>query len=277
MAFHRVLRWYLDLRNRADFALRRRIAWHRPGLAFENQSKEVLFRSLPEGERQECETRAAGLIGAYHLASFRDASTVDNFLENLYYLDLLEHALEAAGRPLPDEISAADVGCSSWFYVQALHALLNWWRCPEQRSVSLEGYEADPHRLYRNFHSRGDHALAHIRRLKGVTYRPTAFYRQPGRFDLITMLFPFVFVDDHLGWGLPAAMFSPATLLADAHASLKPGGLLVIVNQGEREHLRQRELLEEEGLSILAAGRHRQPLFYSYDIDRYFLAGSDER
>lgn len=270
------IQWLIDLRNRADYGLRQRIAWRWNGLAFTNQPKEGLFRHLPEEKRKKTEARASDLIRKYHFSAFRDASPVDNYLENLYYLDLLEKALEAAGEKLPSDIEAADIGCSSWFYVQALFALLSWWDCPSERQVSLTGYEADAYRVYAGFHSRADHARAHLRGLREAVYLPQAFQADPGRFDLITMLFPFVFIKDHLQWGLPARMFDPVVLLSAASASLKPGGLLVIVNQGEEEHREQRRMLEGQGLAVLAACRHN-PYFYSYDIDRFVLVSSHEQ
>jgi SAM-dependent methyltransferase len=270
MGFQQAFQWWFDLRNRADFALRRRIAWNRPGLRIENEPKTKLLLD-PEVDRL-----AAALVQTYHLAPFRDASRADNYLENLYYLDLLEKALKASGGELPGEIEAADIGVSSWFYVQALHSVLTWWRCPEQRKVSLRGYEADPYRVYADLYSRYDHARAHMRGLSGVSYVPVPFITQPDAFDLVTMLFPFVFVDDALRWGLPGRMFEPADLLAAAIESLKPGGILIIVNQGKAEHDRQREMLTAAGLPIAAAYRH-EPCFYSYPIDRYVLVSRREQ
>jgi hypothetical protein len=54
-----------------------------------------------------------------------------------------------------------------------------------------------------------DPAQAHARSLEGVHYLPACFQRQPGRFDVVAMLFPFVFIQDHIEWGLPGASFDP--------------------------------------------------------------------
>jgi SAM-dependent methyltransferase len=276
MAIDKALHWLMDLRNRADYALRQTVRWRRPGLQFRNQPKDGLFQRLPSPHRERYETRAAALEKTYHLAGLRENSTADNYLENLYYLDMLEKALDASDRELPTEVSAADIGCSSWFYVQALDALLRRWGCPLGRNVSLEGYEADPYRVYADFHSRMDHAAAHTKGLEGVVYHSGPFTRQPERYDLVTMLFPFVFIADALRWGLPAGLFHPEDLLADAAASLNPGGLLVVVNQGEKEYARHRQMLEEVGLTLRAAYRH-DPLFFSYEIDRYVLVSTHEQ
>lgn len=275
MAYSQVIRWLVDLRNRADYSLRQRIGWRRSGLRFKNQPKDGLFQRLPPPLRQKYENRATALEKTYLLTGLRENSSADNYLENLYYLDMLEKALEASGKALPGELSAADIGCSSWFYVRALAALLRRWESPAGRIITLEGFEADPYRVYADFHSRMDHAAAHLQGLEGAVYHPGPFTRQPERYHLITMLFPFVFIDDALRWGLPAALHRPEDLLAVASASLKPGGLLIVINQGAEEHARQRQMLEQAFLPVVAAYRH-EPLFYSYETDRYVLVSARE-
>jgi SAM-dependent methyltransferase len=275
MGIKQAVQWFSNLRNTADYSLRQKIGWKRRGLSFENEPKNGLFRHLPETDRQRAEERSSYLLKTYHLPRFRDASTRDNYLENLYYLDMLEKALTESKQTLPESIDAADIGPSSWFYVQALHALLSWWSYPQQRKVKLSGYEADPYRLYSNFYSRHDHARAHIRDLMDANYFAEPFHFQPVRFDLITMLFPFVFIDDHLGWGLPTKFFRPQNMMADAWQSLKPGGILIVVNQGEKEHMAQRAMMEELGIHILTAFKH-ESLFYSYEHDRFVMVAARE-
>ena len=136
--------------------------------------------------------------------------------------------------------------------------------------MTLTGFEADAYRVYWNFYSRYDYALAHMRDLPDVRFLPQKFERQPGAFHFVTILFPFVFVRDHLNWGLPRGMFAPEQLLANAWASLAPGGLLVIVNQGEAEHDAQREMLMAAGLKPVAAFCH-ESLLFRYDLLRYVL------
>lgn len=276
MGIKQTVQWFSDLRNTADYSLRQKIGWKRTGLRFENELKDRLFKQLPEAERQRAVERSATLLKTYHLAKFRDASSVDNYLENLYYLDMLDKALNESQQTLAEKIDAADIGPSSWFYVQALHALLSWWSNPQQRKVTLSGFEADPYRLYRNFHSRYDHARAHIRNLQDVNYLTKPFHLQPVSFDLITMLFPFIFMDDHLAWGLPKKLFQPQKMLIEAWQSLKPDGILIVVNQGEKEHLAQQAMMEKLGIRILTAFKH-ESLFYSYDYDRFVMAAAREQ
>ncbi|MBP7691697.1 MAG: hypothetical protein KA764_07255 [Anaerolineales bacterium] len=261
------------LRNALDFPLRQFFRWRRPGLHWRNEPKHALFAALAEPERVAAEAAADRLLTHYPLDYLHAHSRTDNYRENLFYLELLERALEAAAPALPAEINAGDIGPSHWFYVQALYALWTGWRAAAPRAVTLTAYESDAYRVYLDLYSRWDHAHAHLRGLPAerVRYEPRAFPPQPAAFDALTLLFPFVFERDHLEWGLPGPLFSPAALLADAWLSLKPGGVLIIVNQGEAEHHAQRQLLEAHAIPAAAAFRHESQLFH-YPLPRYGLA-----
>jgi SAM-dependent methyltransferase len=261
----------LRLRNAVDYPLRQLVRWQRGGFRPAYGDKTNLFHDLTEDDRRRAFTLARRLRGDYHLAAFEADSSPVNYRENLFYLAMLEEALVRTGINLPDPVRAADIGPSHWFYVQALHALLRYWGCPEGREVILEGWEADPYRVYADLRSRIDHARGHLRGLTGASYLPHIFERQPARYDLVLMLFPFVFEKDHIDWGLPARMFQPRELLQAAWDSLKPGGILIIVNQGEEEHLAERENLAELGIPVRAAF-HQDPLLFTYPFERYALA-----
>ncbi len=260
----------LDARNRLDYPLRQLFRWRRSGFRIHPRLEDDPFAALPAGDRPRAAALAGRLASAYHLEGFAAQTTPLNYRENLFYLHLLESALEASAISLPDPVRAADIGPSHWFYVQALAALLRWWRTPRPRQIDLQGYEIDPYRVYADLHSRYDHALGHMRGLPGVRYIPRGFSAQPAAFHLIFMLFPFVFSQDHLEWGLPGSLFQPRALLQAAWQSLQSGGLLIIVNQGEEEHRAQRALLEAEGIPIRAAFRH-DPLLFRYSLDRFAL------
>jgi SAM-dependent methyltransferase len=234
---------------------------------FPHQSKDALFDHLDEPARTRAEAVAQRLLEHYRLQPFHDDSDARNYRENLFYLELLERALDQARAVFPPRLVAADVGCSSWFYVQGLHALLKWWRAPEGRELALRGYEADALSPGALPLSRLDYARAHIRTLS-VDYRPEPFTPEPGAFDFVSMLFPFVFLEDHEEWGLARPLFEPESLLAGAWQSVRPGGLLVVVNQGEKEHRRQGEMLEAAGIPATAVFPH-DSLLFSYDLPRY--------
>ncbi len=271
----RLRKTLLKFYNQVDYPLRQFFRWQRSGYTPRAQPLNNYYGHLPQVEQAIAERRAIELITTYHLEEFQKSSSPQNFRENLYYLDLLITALERAGASLPDPIHVVDIGPAHWFYVQALYAGLKWWQAPQGRTTQITAYEADAYRVLRDFHSRYDHALRHIRNLPGVTYLPKAFTCQPGTCHLAVMFFPFVFDQDHLEWGLPARMFNPRQLLADAWNSLCPGGILLIVNQGEQEHLAEINNLNSLSIQPLAAFR-QESLLYRYDLDRYVLVARHE-
>jgi len=134
--------------------------------------------------------------------------------------------------------------------------------------VRLYGYEADAYRVYADFHSRYDHAIAHINDLSEVVFIPKPFQRQASTYDVITLLFPFVFLRDHLEWGLPRGNFDTVHLLEDVWNSVKPGGLLVMVNQGAEECKVLHELCEGSQVAVQSTWKHASVL-YEYELERF--------
>jgi hypothetical protein len=259
-------------RNAIDFPLRQWLHWRRPGLKIRNEEKFGLYAALTEKERLSCEREAGRMLEQYHLQSFFENSSRSNYCENLFYLEVLEKTLGELGTKLAEELLIADIGPSSWFYIQAYQAFFRWWEAPAGRQVSIEGYEVDPYRVYQNFYSRYDHARAYMAGLENVEYYPVGFEQQAARYDVITMLFPFVFVKDHREWGLPDGIFQPQTLLEDAWNSLKQGGILLVVNQGENEHQKELVMFEEAGIKPAVSTCH-DSLLFRYEISRFVLAG----
>ena len=253
-----------QLHNAIDYPLRQLFRWGRGGLRWRNESKAEAYAQNPaatlESER---------LLQTYDLGYFAGHSRTRNYRENLYYLALLERALSSLPTPTAGWARAADIGASDWFYVHALFAFLK----RHQTAPTLIGYEADAYRVYNDLHSRQDYAQAYMRGLpaESVVYEPRAFVAQPAAFDLVTLFFPFVFERDHLAWGLPRGLFRPQSLLASAWASLRPGGALMIVNQGADEHAAQQSAFSTLGIPIHHAARFESPLFF-YQIPRYLIS-----
>ena len=173
---------------------------------------------------------------------------------------------------MPDPLEVIDIGPSHWFYIHALWSFCTSYQATSSRKVHIRGYEVDPYRVYADFHSRYDHAQAHMAGLDGVEFIPRAFSSGQPPADLITMFFPFVFDRDHLEWGLPLSIFKPIDLLQHARNNLKPGGVLLVVNQGEAEHDRQAAMFTELNIPVLASF-HMDPLLFHYDYDRFILVG----
>jgi SAM-dependent methyltransferase len=267
---HRWRNFLATIRNAIDYSLRRRIAWRRPIRKRRNELKENLFEHLSGTDRAQAQSTAARLKKAYRLDALFQSSTRTNYCENLFYLEILEAALTRMAYVPPEGLYVGDVGPSHWFYVRALYQLLRWWKTPVARTVQLHGFEIDPYRVYADFHSRMDHAEAQMEGLEGVVYHPEGIENHHRNFDLVLQLFPFVFVADHLDWGLPRQLFSPEKLVAQVWRKIKPGGILVVVNQGEAEHIEEQRILKSVGAEPKVAFRH-DTLLFTYELPRYVL------
>jgi SAM-dependent methyltransferase len=260
----------ISVKNSIGHSLRQLIKRKKGIPLIPNESKQELFAHLPLNERKQADATAGKLFSDFHLNELYENSSADNYRQNLFYLEMLERAFSEADIKIPHSINAADIGPSDWFYVKALYAALKWWNNSEGREVQLTGYEADAFRVYPNGFSRYDFAQSYIQGLEEVRYIPEKFTQQAEKYDLITMLFPFVFIKDHLKWGLPSRRFNPIKLLKDILHSLKPGGVLIIVNQGEPEHHAQKDMLLSENISPSVAFQHPSQL-YHYKLIRYAL------
>mgnify|MGYP000173930778 CR=1 FL=1 len=259
-----------DLRNLVDFPLRQLFRWRRKGLVFQNQSKDHLYSFLSSADRQKAEEKTTRYVQEYHLDYLYNHSSRSNFCENLFYIEMLEQGLSCCSFLPKESICVGDIGVSTWFYVQGYYHFLRFWKTDHPRTVHLSGYEIDPYRVMPNFYSRYDHAVAHIGPNQEIQFVPAGFFPQPDRFDLLTMFFPFVFVNDHLEWGLPHTCFSPGALLKSAWLSVKTGGVLFVVNQGEAEHRAYHKLMMDLSINP-EAGFRFDSLFYLYAEPRYIL------
>ena len=266
--FLALFRHVYSLRNRIDFALRQAIRWSRPGLHLVNEDKTSLLRHLPPASRSQALQEASVLRRAYRLEALYHLSTVDNYLENLFYVQLMETALNRVNVVLPDPLHVVDIGPSSWFYIRGLYQFLKLWNTSKPRRLDVIGYETDPYRVYSNFYSRYDHAQAYCSGLEGVKYIPSAFKPIVGKWDVALLFFPFVFLPDHLRWGLPQNTHQPLKLLEQAWASVKPGGVLLVVNQGEKEAAEQQKLFNAANIAIRAAFPF-DSILYQYPLRRF--------
>lgn len=258
-----------DLRNNMDFPLRQFFRWRRRGLKLVNEDKSGLFDQCAEGE--SADSLREDLESRYPLDLIKNRTTRRKYRENLYYLDLVDRALHTLNIKLPDSVIAADVGVADWFYAGALAAALLGNK-HKKREISLEGFEIDPYRVYLDFYSRADYAKAYIENLTGVRFIETGFTPHPNRYDSIFQFFPFLLVENHLDWGLPGKLHKPQQLLNGIVNSLKPGGMLLIVNQGEQERDYQHNMINRSEFRKLESYLHESPLF-AYGVSRYVTVG----
>jgi len=211
--------------------------------------------------------RAGVLIERYGLAGLVERGRRRDVLENLYYLELITSGLERAGATLLERVEAVDVGVSDWFYAPALVAALRWWRARRPREPVVWGIETDPGQRYADGHTREDWARWHTAGLPEATYLTDDARRWDRPVDVATMLFPFLFSRDSDDWGLPRRLFRPAELLGRVWSCLRPGGVLLVASQGERERDEQRRLLARTRIETTT--EPFESAFWSYELARY--------
>jgi len=259
---------FLTVKNGLDYPIRQWARWHLPGLSSRNERKDDLFQYLSISRRKNAERKEREFRSRFHLEDLYNHSSCETYRINLYYLDLLLEAYSRLQPVFPDSVTAADIGTSDWFYVQVLQAFYTYWNAENGRTVQLFGYECDAYRIYADYHSRFDHTVSNIREIQNVHFIPKAFFIQNDRFDFISIFFPFIFLQDHLSWGLVKKSFSPRENLLNAWESLKPGGIIVLANQGNAEYERQREIMNE--LRIPSAGEFQfSSDFYHYPYEHF--------
>jgi SAM-dependent methyltransferase len=172
-------------------------------------------------------------------------------LNNYEYLGLLHDVFEAAGRPIPKRGRVCDVGSANFWYAAALQAFF----CP----VQLTGVELEGYRLYRDGHSRIDHARGYAGRWPNTEFVVADYAKYTLPADVITCWFPFLTASPVLAWRLPLSILDPVTLWAQIRRNLAPSGLLVMVNHGADEAARAAQLCRGNRLELV--GRYRaEPL-----------------
>ncbi|OFZ80773.1 MAG: hypothetical protein A2583_12210 [Bdellovibrionales bacterium RIFOXYD1_FULL_53_11] len=185
--------------------------------------------------------RGRGLFESYALGRWLGRVSRPTFDETLGVLDLLDRLpgriFEKADVP---DFKVLDVGAKNWRYAPALAA----WTgksFPDPECISVRGIELDAYGVYSNFTTN----LSQGRVFAALSTGGRAVFeylpcdaRNVGAlaaFDLVTWFFPFVFVDSHEAWGLPAGLFDPAAAFVAISRAVRPGGVLIMTNHGADE------------------------------------------
>jgi len=229
------------LRNRLGFTLRKRLRWE-PGTYRERVEPKT---DLPLDN--EARDAAKRLAADYDLSAVYESASRERYLETLTYLDWLD----LAWRIRPDAFDLntlnqpfrwLDAGAKNWSYVAAISAFIERHFPGAYR---LDGVELDVHRRYVDLHTRRQAAQTYISLLPNAHYHEGDIREWTQPAHVITHFMPFVFEDPLLAWGLPPEAFRPREILLHLLGLLTPGGLLLIVNQGETEAHAQKTLLED--------------------------------
>lgn len=238
--------------NELAFALRSRLRWSRGTATLPHEDKGAWLRGLPPVER----SRAERLPYRYGLDALWQRSTVAVFAGNLALLDRLEALTAELPLPFGDgPLGALDIGSGDFHYATALQRFLSR-HGGGMRAVELTGCEVDGHGVYRDGHSRADHARAHAALAGEAEGRVQFVVADAARLqlppqDVVTMLYPFLSVYPLLQWGLPLSRWRPRRLLRHAVRALRPGGWLVVANQTAAEFGRLRALLAREPVELV--------------------------
>lgn len=240
----------MDVKNNLDFYLREKFCFSKKNYSESNESKDEIFRSLELIEREKF------LFDKFNLSDLKSNSTKENYLLNIYTLDLLDKYLPVKSK---NNLSVLDIGCKNWFYVQAEHAFFKKY----SKNLNLHGIELDANRLYSNFYSRAEVAKFYMKNLSDVKYIHGDFLKYNGNYDYIIWILPFVVQEPLLKWGLPGRYFQPESMLEHAYNVLNPDGKIFIINQGEIEYEMQKTLCEKLNIKFVQIGEIKS-VFYNY-------------
>lgn len=248
-----------DLKNRIDFFIRQQFVFSRKNYFEKNENKDRLFGSI------ELINQEKKLFEKYDLEFLKSSSTCQNYLENLYTIDLLDKFLSI---DFHNSLKVLDIGCKNWFYAKGEYSFFKKY-CS---NLALDGIEIDVNRLYSNFFARKEAAKFYSQNLEGANYIEGDFlkYNQKYaiKYDYIVWILPFVVEYPHLKWGLPQKYFQPEKMLNHAFESLNPAGKMLIINQGENEYEVQKELCKKLNITYTPLGEIKSD-FLEYKHKRY--------
>jgi len=249
--------FFQNLKNIIDFNLRQCFNFSKKNYFETNERKEELFADAQIIGREK------ELVEKYEIDFLKNNSTRENYLENLYIIDMLDKYFPIEFK---DEMSVLDIGCKNWFYAKGEYFFFKKY-C---RNLTLDGIELDTHRLYTNFYSRAEVAKFHLKGLENTNYIEGDFLNHNEKYDYLVWILPFVFEYPHLKWGLPSKYFKPGKMLKQAYNSLKIGGKIFIINQGEEEFEAQKALCEKLNISYTPIGIVKSD-FWAYKYPMYLV------
>ncbi|MBN6188329.1 hypothetical protein JQN58_15840 [Aneurinibacillus sp. BA2021] len=256
--------------NPLFYYLRSRVRWRRAGYAMANPGVTVDFSG-------ESYAQWKRLCQAYPVQTWVETMDRPLFMRNLTMLDWLDQLRTALPSRMP-ACSWLDIGSKNLDYVYAFRAFQEGLGA-EQKTVT--GIELDGYRIYRDWHSRYDHAMYHAEQT-GSRYVVGDVLNTPlPPADMVTLFFPFVSIKPLLLWGLASREYRPQAVYERAAALTRPGGWLLIVNQGEEEADKSRRLLlqcqgTEPGLRLQQTGRFTCRVVDYPARAYYFLLQKDE-
>lgn len=261
MLNQKLLHIFQNFKNNIDFFLRNKFSFSRKNYFERNEAKSELFSSEELAQREKV------LYEKYDLAFLKENSTVENYLQNLYTIDVLDKYLAPSFNfeKIP-YLGALDVGCKNWFYAKGEYAFFQKF-CD---NLNLDGIELDANRLYFDFYARVEVAKFYTKGLKNAKFITGDFLKHNKKYNYIVWILPFVVESPLLKWGLPKKYFQPEKMLLHAFDSLEDGGTIFIINQGEFEYEAQKSLCDKLNIPYIDIGEVNSE-FYDFQHKRYGL------
>ncbi len=222
--------------------LRNALTWSMPAFKRPVPVEQVREALSPQGR-----LRLAQLESLYSLEHWSRCCSLQDWRESLYVLDLLHTVLPA---DLP-EGRALDVGAKNGC---ALPGLATAW------PRGCDAVELDAHRRYAWGSTRRVYGEQMASHWPGCRFISGDVRSLSGPYSLVTWFLPFVSEAPLEAWGLPSRYLAPTELLSHVSSMVAPGGLLLVVNQGEAEAAMQAQAFDVLGLEARALGPVTSPL-----------------
>ncbi|MDH4379609.1 MAG: class I SAM-dependent methyltransferase [Vampirovibrionales bacterium] len=206
-------------------------------------------------EQRAIEAQEERLLATYHLEPFKEKCNQVRYSDTLAYVVFLEALFPSPPFLLWNKLSTEekpidwlDVGCKNWSYLQALIVFSEVTHPNPSQAFAFMGIELDHRRLYLDGFTRGAHGRGYAKSSQTdrsqCTYQGGDAMAHTGHYDVITSFLPFIIPEPCLDWGLPLSYLQPQAFLAHLVSLLKPGGCLLVMNQGADEYAIQADLLD---------------------------------
>lgn len=222
------------------FSVRARLTWSLP--AFKRRAARADVEATLTGAGR---ARLAELDARHDLSRW-DGCSLSEWRESLYVLDVVTTHL----RDVPDG-RGLDVGAK------------NGATLPGLATASPRGWDAvelDAHRRYAWGSTRRVYGEALAARFDGCRFIAGSVTQLEGPWAVVTWFLPFLTVEPLDAWGLPRRFLEPERLLRHVVERLAPGGVALLVNQGDDEARLQQRLLEKVGARFTPLGRVESPV-----------------
>lgn len=226
----------LDKANHSAYRLRQRTRPVAGKIRFRSSWEDAqLFADLPPQVAERALGMAHDYIERYQLHAWRGYLPVDAFRRVLETLEILEDCFGAEhGIWAKDTLQILDIGSASWTYAPALYQFFALSHTEQPRAVFLTGIELDPYRLDMEGYSCVDHALSYVDPISTHSryLNENVFQHEPKeKYDVVTLLGPYMTCEEHLMGGLPMEFFDPEKLMCWANVLHKDQGAFLVTHR----------------------------------------------